>query len=254
MLLHDQKLEQILDLVRLQPYWTSIELATKLGISRSTVQKCLHELHHAGVVERIHGGVKRKDNQFSAPVPVDQRLSENSTAKEKICSEAIKHIPEQGYIYLDAGTTTLPLARMLNNRNSKLVVVTNDITIASTLAKCQVRHVLLGGQVHPVTQSISGSAAQNQIGDYQFEACFMSVDSISPQGKVCSAISEESMLKRRAIELADKRILLAACEKFIKTSGCIVCGLGEFDTWITEKTTPAISKLCKTSQVKLICA
>ena len=252
MLLHDQKLEQILGLLARQPYWTSIDLAQKLDMSRSTVQKCLQELHDAGLVERIHGGVRRRDHLFSAPVSVDQRLTEDSTAKERISAKALEYLPEQGYIYIDAGTTTLPLAQKINDRSDKLVVVTNDITIAATLAKKQVRHMLLGGQLHPVTQSISGPAAQAQINDFQFDTCFISVDSVSPEGKLCSSISEESMLKRHAIKLSQKRILLAASKKFVKSSGSVICDLNDFNIWITEKTTAPIQKICKHASIKLI--
>jgi Mn-dependent DtxR family transcriptional regulator len=53
MQLHDQKLESIIALLKEEPYWTSKDIAEKLKISRSTVQKCLQELHEENIVQRV---------------------------------------------------------------------------------------------------------------------------------------------------------------------------------------------------------
>jgi DeoR/GlpR family transcriptional regulator of sugar metabolism len=254
MIFHDQKLERILELVKSQPYWTSISLAKELGISRSTVQKCLQELHDAGLVERIHGGVRRAGRNFSAPVSVNDRLGEDRHAKEMICHEAMKLMPAKGFIYIDAGTTTLPLAEQLarNGAERQLMCVTNDVMIASALAKAQVRHNLLGGQLHPVTQTISGPLSEEQLTGYQFDICFISVDSVWPSGTVTSALVEESRLKRLAMRQSNEKALLAATSKFVQKSGSIIGKIGDFGYWVTETANPEMTKLCETAGVQII--
>lgn len=255
MLLHDEKLEKILDLLKVQPYWKTKDLAEKLGTSRSTAQKCLQELHNCGMVERIHGGARRKASiETSTPVSVDKRMEADFPAKQKISSEAFKILPQSGYVYLDAGTTILPLAQKIAEKltEKNLVIVTNDVLIAVTLAKSQLQHILLGGHIHPVTQSISGTEAMNQLSKYNFEACFISSDSISNTGNVNSVIPEEAHLKNLVMKLSNKKVLMAASSKFINSSGSRVAELKDFTMWITDKATAAMTKLCTSSGIDLI--
>lgn len=254
MLLHDEKLEKILELLKLQPYWKTKDLAVKLGTSRSTAQKCLQELHNVGVIERIHGGARRKNVTLNTPVSVDKRLSEDFPAKQRICAEAFRKLPKSGYVYLDAGTTILPLAQRIseNNIDKNLVVVTNDVSIAVALAKSQVQHILLGGHIHPVTQSISGTETMNQLSTYHFDTCFISADSISPEGSISAVIAEEAYLKRLAMKLSNSKILMAASSKFFSSSGARLGEIKDFNIWIADKTTPAMTKLCSSAGVDLI--
>jgi DeoR family fructose operon transcriptional repressor len=254
MLLHDEKLETILELLRLQPYWKTKDLAEKLGTSRSTAQKCLQELHDVGMVERIHGGARQKNITSNTPVSVDKRMNEDFPAKQRISFETFKLLPKSGYIYLDAGTTVLPLAqRIAENSNDKnIVAVTNDVLIAVTLAKSKVSHILLGGHIHPITQSISGTEAMNQLSKYSFDACFISADSINAQGNVKAVISEEANLKNMALKLSALKILMAASSKFFNSSGVKVSDLTDFSTWVTDKSTPAMTKLCSSAGIDLV--
>lgn len=254
MLLHDEKLEKILEMLNSQPYWKTKDLAEKLGMSRSTAQKCLQELHNVGMVERIHGGARRKNVISNTPVSVDKRMGEDFPAKQRISAAAFKLMPKSGYIYLDAGTTILPLAqRIAEDSNSKnIVVVTNDVSIAVALAKSQMQHILLGGHIHPVTQSISGTETMNQLSKYHFDACFISADSISPQGSVNAVITEEANLKNMAMKLSGNKILMAASSKFFSSSGVRVSDINDFSIWVTDKTTPAMAKLCSSAGIELV--
>ena len=254
MLLHDEKLEKILELLNLQPYWTTKNLAEKLGTSRSTAQKCLQELHNIGLIERIHGGAKRKNTVASVPVSIDKRMGEDLPAKRRIGAEAFKLLPKSGYVYLDAGTTILPLAQHISESpNCKnLVIITNDVSIAVVLAKSQMQHILLGGHIHPVTQSISGTETMNQLVKYHFDACFISADSISPDGSIHAVIAEEAHLKNQAIRLSSRKILMAASSKFFSSSGAMVAELKDFSCWVTDKATPAMTKLCLSAGTDLI--
>jgi DeoR family glycerol-3-phosphate regulon repressor len=135
---------------------------------------------------------------------------------------------------------------------SGLVVVTNDPAIASELARFGKKHILLGGQIHQVTQTISGSISQMQIMSYRFDMCFISADAISEDGKVTGAIADESTLKKQAILQSQQKILVATARKWGKCSGTMIADLQEFDTWITEKCPQTAAQLCEKLSVKVI--
>jgi DeoR family fructose operon transcriptional repressor len=258
MLFHDQKLEKISQLLELRPYWKSKNLAEKLGISKSTVQRCLQELNDTGLAERIHGGVRRKDYQQTAPVTVEERMAKDFDAKEIIAKQAIKLIPKSGYVYLDAGTTILPLSwelpAIVISNSSNLIFVTNDVSIATVLAKGHIKHILLSGQMHPVTQSISGPLSQSQIHNYNFEACFISVNGIDTDSTVTCSIIDESLLKREVIQHSKRKYLLSAYSNWGKQAGAVITKLSRFDVLVSERSDPKLKKICKSQGVDLLLA
>jgi DeoR family fructose operon transcriptional repressor len=177
------------------------------------------------------------------PVSVDERSTTDVAAKERIAEVAVQFVPESGYVYFDAGTTILPLVHAwLKAGKHTCTAVTNDVAIAVVLAQHGAEHILLTGKIHPVTQSLSGAASQNQLGDFRFAACFISADGIERNGAVRCALAEEAMLKRLAIKNSDSRILLGASSKWDKQSNALIATLDAFDMWITETGTQDIKK------------
>ncbi len=252
MTFHDQKLEKIVALLELRPYWRSKDLAKKLGISKSTIQKCLQELHDANLAERIHGGIRRINLQPASPIALDKRIAEDAKAKEQIAAAAVKLLPKSGYVYLDAGTTMLPLAQLIANKGGRnLTFITNDVSIASVLAKREVKHILLGGSLHPVTQSLSGPLSQSQIGIYNFNTCFISANGVSADGTVTCSLMGEAMLKQQAIKQSANKVLLAASGKYNDKAPTVIAKLKEFDMWICEKPLAGIKNLCRKNKIKL---
>jgi DeoR family fructose operon transcriptional repressor len=250
---HDEKLEKIQEMLELQPYWKSIDLARKLGISKSTVQRCLQELDDQGVARRIHGGIRHKDTMPLSPVSLGDRIARDVAAKVRIAEVAMGLVPDRGYVYFDAGTTTLPLVHAwLRGGGKKCTVVTNDVAIAVVLAKHQIEHILLTGKIHPVTQSLSGTASQIQLLDFHFKACFISADGIDAAGKIACAITDEAMLKRLVAKNSDTRILLAASSKWNMRSNILIARLDTFDIWVTEKSNRQMKSLCQARSVKLM--
>jgi len=223
MFFYHQKLEKIIELLEQKPYWKSKTLAAKLKVSKSTIQRCLQELHDTGQAERIHGGVRRINSQISMPVSVDERIERDLEAKESICEKALELFPATGYVYIDAGTTTLPLAQKVDNvKYCRLTFVTNSASIAISLARRKPKHILLSGQVHPITQTISGPVAQSQICDYNFDVCFISADGIDSDYGVTCSLSDEALLKRQALKQSDRKVLLAASSKWKVHSGTLI--------------------------------
>jgi DeoR family fructose operon transcriptional repressor len=249
--MHDLKIQKILDLIGQQPYWTTADLAEKLKISRSTAQNCIRELHDSGLAERIHGGVKQKISSY--PIPVDKRISLDTQSKIAICRQAAKMLPRHGYIFLDAGTTTAQLGQIIAlSNNSAPIVVTNDITIATVLSKHEKKHILTGGNIHPITQSISGTLAMETIETIDFDICFISTDHISPQGRLGCAIAEEAALKSKVIQRSEQRVLLAASSKLKKGTGLSFAKLSDFNCWITDTINPAAKKIAKQANINIV--
>jgi DeoR family fructose operon transcriptional repressor len=250
---HEQKLDRILELLETKPYWDTAELAAQLSSSRSTVQRCLRELHDMGLLLKIHGGVKRLNLEPARPVTIDERREEDLPAKQAICSEAVKMIGQSGMVYLDAGTTIFPMTQLLKkSSHANVEFITNDITIAVALSHSELKHVLVGGQIHTITQALSGPHTQMLLGYFSFDLCFVSADCIDFDANVSCSVSMEAILKRLVIERSERRVLLATAHKWKKQAGSLIANLKEFDCWIADTATPDIRKACARYEVALI--
>ncbi len=252
---YDQKCDRILELLETQPYWTSKALSQKLGVSRSTVQRCLEDLHRTGRAKRIHGGVRRIDVGVGFPVPLNERSRMDTAAKETIGRRAMALLGESGYVYLDAGTSILPLAQSLDKAQHRAIhFVTNDVSIALVLARQELSHTLLSGRIHPVTQTISGPASLAQISEFHFDTCFISADGIDSLYGVTCLLNDEACLKCQAMRQSTTKVLLAASGKWGQRFGSRIGSLDRFDSFITEKATASMRKGCRAKGLNLIVA
>ena len=251
---HEQKIDKILSLLNKKTYWNTAELAAELETSRSTIQRCLKELDDMGLVQRIHGGVKKPQSEvIISPVSLDDRLKKNLPAKQAICRKALTLLGTQEVMYLDAGTTIFPLVQLLDSSpQNHIEVITNDVTSALELSRRQIKHVLLGGQMHPVTQSLSGPHTQMLLGHFIFDICLISTDSIDPDSNVSCSVSSEAILKRLAVERSKKSVLMATREKWRKNAGSFIGTLKDFDYWIIDEALPEIKDACRSAGVELI--
>lgn len=244
-----------MELLELAPYWSSKDLSKRLTISRSTVQRCLEDLHRSGRVRRIHGGVGRINASLSRPIPLDERSQTDISAKRAIGQTALRFIGTGGYVYLDAGTTVLPLAQRLNKlRHGSIHFITNDVAIALTLARQELNHTLLSGRIHPVTQTISGPVSVSQITEYHFDVCFISADGIGAEYGITCSLNDEACLKRQAMRQSVCKVLLASSGKWERRLGSRIGSLENFDMFITEKATPSEKRACRGKGVTLVLA
>src|SRR5437868_15481308 len=89
------------------------ELALRFGVSESTIRRDLQLLSENGVVERTHRGVlppSRFEPSFG------QKETEHRAQKRAIARAAAERAQHGPTVFLDGGTTTLELARVLRAR------------------------------------------------------------------------------------------------------------------------------------------
>ena len=76
--------------------------------------------------------------------------------KERIAKAALPHLPDEGTVLLDAGTTTMRLAEQLPH-DHELTIVTNSLTIANVVSQhANLSLYLLGGRVRGRCQRHGG--------------------------------------------------------------------------------------------------
>jgi len=215
------------------------ELSRETGISEVTIRKDLTILQNRNLLVRTRGGAMRKpvENE-NGDTAIDRKRMFNIKDKERIGEEAAKMIKDGDYIMLDSGTTTLEVARHLDNFNH-LHIVTNAMNIAVELMNYKrFEIVLLGGNVRTNSQSTVGPLALSVLRNFNRYKLFLGVDSFSLENGVSTPSLEEALLNQIMVQQAAKVIAVFDSSKFNKRSFVHVADAKELDCIVTDRAIP----------------
>ena len=162
-MLAEERFSLILDLLARQRTATVQELCEALNASESTIRRDLNELDKQGKLNKVHGGATLPDSPFRTDEPTMAAKEELAVSqKQSIAQAAAELILPEDFIYLDAGSSTLALARALSGLALNASYVTNGVAHARLLAQKGCRVFLPGGLLRPQTEAIIGAAAAVQ--------------------------------------------------------------------------------------------
>ncbi|EOC5621445.1 DNA-binding transcriptional repressor YgbI [Salmonella enterica] len=235
----------ILDMVAEKGIVSIAELTERMHVSHMTIRRDLQKLEQQGAVIQVSGGVQSSTRV--AHEPSHQIKTELATPqKAAIGKLAASLVQPESCIYLDAGTTTLAIARQLVTMN-KLTVVTNDFVIADYLmdnSNCTIIHT--GGAVCRENRSCVGEAAATLLRGLMIDQAFISASSWSVRG--ISTPAEDKVTVKRAVASASRqKILVCDATKYGQVATWLALPLAEFNQIITDDGLPesAIRALAK---------
>ncbi len=224
--------QQILALVAERGVVSIAELTERLAVSHMTIRRDLQKLEEQGAVVTVSGGVQSAERVAIEPSHQDKE-GMSSQQKAAIGALAARQIPPNSCIYLDAGTTTLALARQIGERDD-LTVVTNDFVIAGYLietSQCKIIHT--GGTVCRENRSCVGAAAAQALRNLFIDLAFISASSWSMRG-LSTPNEDKVMVKQAIIDASRRRVLLSDSSKYGKVATYLALPIGVFDTIITD--------------------
>ena len=129
-MLAEERFALILDLLARQRTATVQELCEALSASESTIRRDLNELDKLGKLNKVHGGATLPDSPFRTDEPTmaaKETLAVDQ--KQSIAQAAASLIQPEDFIFLDAGSTTLAVARLLSGPALKASYVTNGVAL-----------------------------------------------------------------------------------------------------------------------------
>lgn len=228
--------QKIVALVQQRGVVSIAELSERLNVSHMTIRRDLQKLEELGAVLLVSGGVRSTERLYSEPSYLD-KTSMYSLEKQAIGAAAARNIPHNSCIYLDAGTTTLALARELGMRDD-LLIVTNDFVIANVLIdSSQCRMIHTGGKLCRDNRSCVGEAAAQTLRGLSLDIAFISTSCWSLRG-IFTPVEEKITIKRAVSDISSKRVLLADSSKFDKIATYLALPLTRFDSIITDRHLP----------------
>ena len=212
------------------------DLRKSLKVSVATIRRDLEVLEEQGKVRRVHGGAVSTESRLEESV-FDDKTSQLSKEKLRIAEKAYEMIEKEESIFIDGGSTTLFLARMLCDRND-LTVVTNSLRAASELAEMGPRVILTGGELRRISQTMVGPLTSAVLGQVRVDKAFMGTMGFCLTNGLTTTDPNEAYVKNLVAEHANQVILLADSSKAEKVCFARVSDWDKVDCLISDDKLP----------------
>lgn len=212
------------------------DLRKSLKVSVATIRRDLEVLEEQGKVRRVHGGAVSTESRLEESV-FDDKTSQLSKEKVRIAEKAYAMIEKEESIFIDGGSTTLFLARMLCDRND-LTVVTNSLRAASELAEIGPRVILTGGELRRISQTMVGPLTSAVLGQVRVDKAFMGTMGFCLTNGLTTTDPNEAYVKNLVAEHANQVILLADSSKAEKVCFARVSDWDKVDSLISDDKLP----------------
>ena len=208
-------------------------LSKLLKTSRETVRKDLYELEKESLIKKVHGGAVRDiSNQETA---YEKRISDHEEGKKLISQKALSYIENGDTIYLDYGTTTYQLAKLLH-KFSNITVVTNSIPIINVLLRYEgIQMIIPGGILRRNEGALVGAFANDNINKIFVDIGFFGCAGIDAKNGVTNFHMDESEVSKKMMKQSQTAIVLADSSKIGVTALNHVANLNAIDIVITDK-------------------
>lgn len=226
-----ERRDELLRMVRDRGYLNVSQAAGELGVDASTVRRDLARLDELGLVRRSHGGALPLRDE--AEVPYDIKLGRLVPEKQAIGELIASQIPGGSTVILDAGSTTLMVARALAGHQD-LTVITPDVRVAAEmLFRPGIRLIMPGGEGVVGTSTLLSQEAVETMGHYHVDIAVIAVDAVDEA--VVSNLNGSVVPLKRAMMGAARRTMLAVDRsKFGIRTLVKVGSVEEFDEIVTD--------------------
>ena len=218
------------------------DLSEHFGVSIDTVRRDLDQLDREGVLVRTHGGAVSVDGPRTDR-GLDVRLGMQIAEKDTIAKLAADLVANGSVIMLNAGTTSLAVARALRNHRD-LTIATNNLRIPAEISEKVFRDLyVFGGQVRVITQATTGPVAFTMSAggaevELRCDLALIAVGAVAASGYSTSNLGDAAMMSDM-IQRAERTAILADSSKFGRRLFAQVAELGRADYFITDAPPPA---------------
>jgi DeoR/GlpR family transcriptional regulator of sugar metabolism len=201
----NERMQQILQMLETRDSVPVTELAEAFAVSEVTVRNDLSELARQGLVARVRGGV-RPLQRGQSELGFDFRLRLEVDRKQAVARAAAALVDDGEAIALDASTTAYYLALELRTKR-ELVVVTNGLLIAASLADAPGINVLVtGGMLRLSAMSLVGDLGADLLRSTRINKGFLGARGLS---------LERGLMDLNPGEVRIKQEMAEACERVI---------------------------------------
>lgn len=162
------------------------------------MNKDLSQLVQQLLPEICHGGVNRLDRQ----------------EERRIARLVTNHIPDHASLFMNFGTITEEVARILGNRKG-LRVITNSLNIAEIMSgNSDFEVIIAGGVIRPGNRCIIGQASIDFIHQFRVDFSIIGISGIESDGALLNFDFGEARIAKAMIANSRQIFVVAAHRTF----------------------------------------
>ena len=207
-------------------------------VSEMTLRTDLKALDEERRLVRVHGGAKSVEVVVGTDDFLLRRALRCAPEKAQIAQKTLSLLRPDMTIYLDSGSTTTALARLIPDE--RFQIFTSSLSCANELLRLTKARVFLpGGFVNRYSQSLCGIEAVRTIGHINFDLALIGTTSFSDKTGFSCGMEEEAQLKRAVIAQAERSFVLMDAGKVGLTSTFSFATLAEVDGIVSDDGLPA---------------
>ena len=226
-----ERRQLILERLHVDGRVVATELSKALDVSIDTVRRDLRELADGGHVRRVHGGALPP---VAGARAYEVRREQATAAKQAIARRTVSMLQDDQVILLDAGTTTLEVARNLRP-TLRATVITNSPAIALELAEHpRVEVAMLGGILAKEPRAVVGAATVEALRSIRADVLVLGVCSLHPEIGITVLDLEESYVKRAMIANAAEVVAVSSADKLGSAAPYVVGSVDELTHLVTD--------------------
>ncbi|MEK7406322.1 MAG: DeoR/GlpR family DNA-binding transcription regulator [Acidobacteriota bacterium] len=235
-MLSGQRQQKILELLQAQQFVRVSELVRALGASQASIRRDLQALERAGLLKRTHGGAARRQTA-GFELSLAEKEDRFKAEKAAIAEVALSLVSDGDTVMLDAGSTTLQIARRLKERRN-IKVVTNAVNIAWELSSSELEVTLIGGTLRRNTLALVGPIAITTVAGLHVDKLFLATNGLDLKRGLTSPSLIEAQVKRAMLDSASEVIVVTDHSKFGRIAFSQVCSLDRVHRLITDVGAP----------------
>lgn len=207
------------------------EAAVELGVTEMTLRRDLKELESKKMVLLVKGGAVPHPARYEP----EQTETELLGRKFAIAKALFLRILPTDTIFISTGSTSLAFAKVIARQNVlPMTVVTNSLSVASTLFRSCCKVILLGGELRTNSLDLVGPISEKNIEEYHVDWLISGCDgAFSDYGFYTSDISLLN-LEKKSIGIADHVAVIADSTKFGRKALTRFAALKDIDLLVTD--------------------
>lgn len=205
------------------------------GVSLMTLHRDLSALEEMGIITKYRGGV-RSVHQLD-DIEFHIRMKENAAGKASMVKKAIRLLHPKSSVFLDAGTSSVMLARHLPDIDLNITTISPHVA----LELCRLKNVtvnLCGGTMNPRTLSVSGIHTLEHLEGINIDLAFIGVSGCSCEVGFTCGTEADMLTKRLVIQKARTSVALCTSDKLRRLMPFTFAAIGDVDYIISDEPLP----------------
>lgn len=228
--------DEIISLIRENGFVSIGRLAESFRVSEQTVRRDLKDLAERGLVTKYHGGAGLP--QGPADVDYDKRKTRMPEEKQRIARAVAARIPEGATVFIDIGTTMEAVAEALMD-HGRLTVVTNHVTVATTLSRrSEFQVVLAGGLLKHNDHATTGEATRAFLEKFRVGYGIFGIGGIDDDGELLDFDFRDIGVSATAMRISKRRFVALDHTKYETDAAISVGHIGDVDAVFTDQAPP----------------